>query len=609
MVATRQITSFAYVHEWDDDFLALFPHRYDYIWSKRPQSGQKPSWQSESRHPLSDRLIQQGNYLYGVRFGQTTNYLLIDLDSQSQYHPDRDPLALHRLLAALEVMGLVTHVACSSSYSGGMHLYFPFESAQNAYQLAAAATAVLANAGFMVAPGQLELFPHTKLYASDGPSLFNAHRLPLQEPGAYLLNRDWQAIHTSQTEFVRQWQFAQARNVLDRKTLDRLLNTYQRRYRRISTHASKFLADLDTEIESGWTGPGQTNHLLGRIAMRTYVFAHLIQGGVPLQGQPLVKAIVATARALPGFAAWCRHQHELDKKATEWARSVEASNYYPYGYRVQTAAPASPSWNQQQQAAARERIQQAIANLCNQEQLPMGITDRRKALIQYGISHSTLSKYKDLWHPHFLTETPVASEAQLQPTQTDLERTSLLEPLPGRPLQPSSPNKLECSSVADASQRQTATEHTFDVGGVGGLSTTSESPPSSSEVSPGDLTVITALSAIDPTKRSPIQSVPAVPLMTPQHQTQAHTLPMVLAPDGSQVDPDSLAVKAAIGCLVHRLGWALEQVKQFIHQVLGKTLQTLAEDDWILLLYQLQNIAPPLAFKKLTECPSKPIKL
>jgi hypothetical protein len=121
MVAVRQNISFAYVHEWDDEFLALFPYRYDYIWSKRPQPGEKPSWTTENRHPLSDRLLRQGKYLYGVRFGQTTNYLLLDLDVQSHYHPDRNPQALHRLTTALEGMGLVPPDDCSSSSDRRWH--------------------------------------------------------------------------------------------------------------------------------------------------------------------------------------------------------------------------------------------------------------------------------------------------------------------------------------------------------------------------------------------------------------------------------------------------------------------------------------------------------
>ncbi|MCY7320399.1 MAG: hypothetical protein LH660_00990 [Phormidesmis sp. CAN_BIN36] len=53
---------FAFVPESDDKFLKLFSHRHDYIWA----SHSTQAWQTESCHPLSDRLINQGAYLYGV---------------------------------------------------------------------------------------------------------------------------------------------------------------------------------------------------------------------------------------------------------------------------------------------------------------------------------------------------------------------------------------------------------------------------------------------------------------------------------------------------------------------------------------------------------------
>ena len=62
---------FGYVREENDPylapFLALWPNRFDYIFASHPEPGKKPDWQTESRHPLGDRLIQQGAYLYGIR--------------------------------------------------------------------------------------------------------------------------------------------------------------------------------------------------------------------------------------------------------------------------------------------------------------------------------------------------------------------------------------------------------------------------------------------------------------------------------------------------------------------------------------------------------------
>jgi hypothetical protein len=117
--------AFAYIPERDDPFLSLFPHRYDFIYAPHPDLGERPQWQTESRYPLSDRLIQQGAHLYGVRFGAQTQYCLLDIDIGSAYHRQQDPLAIHRLLAALEPLGLVSYLACTSSNSQGCTCTFP----------------------------------------------------------------------------------------------------------------------------------------------------------------------------------------------------------------------------------------------------------------------------------------------------------------------------------------------------------------------------------------------------------------------------------------------------------------------------------------------------
>ena len=60
MAAAQHRQRSEYVQEAGNAFLALFPFRYSYISAPFPDPGQKPNWMTESRHPLSDRLILQG---------------------------------------------------------------------------------------------------------------------------------------------------------------------------------------------------------------------------------------------------------------------------------------------------------------------------------------------------------------------------------------------------------------------------------------------------------------------------------------------------------------------------------------------------------------------
>lgn len=404
-----------------DALVSLFPHRFDYIWSPYPSSNETPSWQTESRHPLSDRLIQQSAYLYGVRFGAETCYCLLDIDIGSLYHPKQDPLAISRLVAALEPLGFVSYVACTSSYSGGLHLYFPFQLAQSSWKLAISVSTLLGNAGFQLRPGQLEVFPDPKPYCVHGkPSLFNAHRLPLQI-GSYLVDADFQPVWSTEQSFVQHWQFAQARNQVEAATIRQVLKQAKRHRYAVSTKAEKFINDLNAEIELGWTGFGQTNYLLGRITMREYIFHHVLAGGQPLEGEALVDVVVEVARSLPGYSEYCRHRHEITHRAEEWASCIGNSHYFHYGDpagkfkakstelplsdpALEDAIAQTPSWNQQQSESARDRIRRAVTELLEQGLLPSKATARFRVLVGYGIGGQTLYRHRDLWHPrHWVT--------------------------------------------------------------------------------------------------------------------------------------------------------------------------------------------------------------
>jgi hypothetical protein len=427
----HSVAEFRPVHATEDAFLRLFPHRYDYIWAAHPLPGNKPDWQTETRHPLSDRLIQQGSYLYGVRFGPETNYAVLDIDAGSPYHPSKDAQAIDRLLTALEPLGFVSHLMVQSSYSGGLHLYFPFETAQVSWKLALAIASLLENAGFKLYPGHLEVFPNPRPYLVEGqPSLYSAHRLPLQM-GSYLLDRAYQPVTYSQSNFLRQWHHARDRNDVETKTIVRILCQAKRRCFKLSGKADKFLNDLNAEIEFGWTGHGQTNRLLGRIAMRTYVFHHILHSTEPLTGDRLVQEIISIAQALPGYKDWCQHQHEIEDRAEEWARSVETSHYFPYGSKqLQNQSPRPEKqpnpWNQQRLEETRQKIKDAIADLLNRSVLPSNATQRFKVLITYGIGGGSLYKHRDLWHPEFLRDPAMGTEENTVQTNWHIS-TNLLD--------------------------------------------------------------------------------------------------------------------------------------------------------------------------------------
>ena len=426
-----------YVREIDDDFLTLWPHRHDFLYAEHPAPNDKPNWKTESRHPLSDRLILQGAHLYGVRFGRDTRYAMLDIDAGSPYHPAADALALDRIRGALEPLGLVESVVCTSSASRGLHVYFPCDRSLRSWELALAVTTLLENAGFKVSPGLLEVFPNPKPFTSDGSiSLYNGHRLPMQN-GSYLLNQELDCIPSEEGVFTQRWGFAERRNAINPEAVTQVLRAARRKVYRVSGKAEKFINDLNAEIEPGWTGEGQTNYLLGRIAMRSYIFGHILSAEAPLEGDALIADIINTAMQLPGYDDFCNHCDEIEQRAEAWGRCVETSHYYHYGsakpITLETLTVKSePTWNDRQQSGARERIQRAVAHLLEEERLPAGITERFDALVGEGMSGATLYRHRDLWHPAHLqpVENPPNPPAAPSDGWLDCSEGASSQPIP-----------------------------------------------------------------------------------------------------------------------------------------------------------------------------------
>jgi hypothetical protein len=76
-------------------------------------------------------------------------------------------------------------------------------------------------------------------------------------------------------------------------------------------------------MREGWTGYGQTNQMLWVIGAYGRIFLRLKE-------EALTAYIVTTAKASPGYNEFCRHQHEIEKRARDWMRFC-MKHYYPYG--------------------------------------------------------------------------------------------------------------------------------------------------------------------------------------------------------------------------------------------------------------------------------------
>jgi hypothetical protein len=127
----------------------------------------------------------------------------------------------------------------------------------------------------------------------------------------------------------------------------------------------------------------------------------------------------------PGYEQYCRHQHEIDRKVTAWARAVE-NYYWPLG--TTPTRDTSPiqnnlvSFNRQQADDAQNRIKATFDELEQAGELPEQITARAKAIAQRArVSQQTLYKHLSLWHPHHqvgvMNQVASLSEPQQPPAE------------------------------------------------------------------------------------------------------------------------------------------------------------------------------------------------
>lgn len=366
----------------------------------------KPDWKTightkegHGKFPLRERTLWSmwldPAQLVGVRFDNVTHYGLIDLDKSSKYLTQE---GIQAICEALEVIGIVRTVIVRSSYSTGIHIYFPLPEPVKTFDLAAAIKYALESQEIFLEPGQVEAFPNCKSYGRpwlNEITLYNAHRLPLQRgSGSVLLNSfTLQPEGDNLRSFFLRWEYAERSQDMELLSLALKHGRDQlRKRKRISNLPTEtWKADLELTISEGWTGSGQTQQMLKDIACYGRVFERL-------EGYELMEFIERTAVTRPGYLEHCGHQHDIDRRARAWAKAAE-KYYWPMGSAPKRTIPTF-NINLERAIEAAERIKKAVVQLASKGQLPECVRDRARKIAQVArTSAQTLYKNLELWHP------------------------------------------------------------------------------------------------------------------------------------------------------------------------------------------------------------------
>jgi hypothetical protein len=377
-------------------WFAIF-HDWDFITAVATNG--KPAWTTRSNFPLNPETLYarwaSHDELVGVRFstshGGETQYLMLDIDIGSQYHPLANEQEFSSVLSALEMIGLCRRIIIRSSNSGGLHVYFPLPKPFSCYKLALAVQQALQQAGIVVMLGQLEIFPNVR---ASSRSLYSAHRLPLQI-GSFVLNDDFHVAHSQIDRLIDTWRTLATQQ--DSDQLEQVV-AIARSFKCLSSGSTQEWRErLESTLICGWTGSKQTNQVVKEVCIYVRVF----QG---LSWDEVESWVLAKIVTLPGYQQFCRHRREIRRRVKDWVKTNRHSGrYHPYGSQTkQPKQPKAPP-NSVRSREALERIKAAISTIkATLGDLPPGAKKRQNLICNMAqCSATTLRKHLELWHPKF----------------------------------------------------------------------------------------------------------------------------------------------------------------------------------------------------------------
>jgi len=363
---------------------------------------------------LIREIGQPDGKLLGVRPGPETDWLAVDVDIHSPYHPFNSEAEFDRLVQRLRDHDL-SFVLVRSSDSHGLHLWIPLPLCSSA-ALAEFADDLFRSAGFIIRKGMLELFPNVR---ADNRSKYLGVRLPLMHPDSHVLDQEnYTPVAESLTTFrqklplfLQHWRDALERNAgaVENLPVRAGGGGYLSRGR---------IASNESRLAEGFTGHSQTSELAGCAA---FIGASLGHTGAALRSY--VNRRLAEA---PGFEQFCHHQREILRGSySGWVRfysskaSRQDARFRRGGRRPAGAAPATPApanrGNKATREANRQAITEAVADLCGRMRFCTTKEAAREAVaaraceLGHQITSRTCRHHQDLIEPLIRRDWPRAA--------------------------------------------------------------------------------------------------------------------------------------------------------------------------------------------------------
>tara|TARA_B100000674_G_scaffold488072_1_gene499567 strand:+ start:75 stop:1382 length:1308 start_codon:yes stop_codon:yes gene_type:complete len=285
-----------------------------------------------------------------VSFPSRTMWACIDIDTVGKYHPQNNPKGVDRIKDAMADIGLVEALEFQSSFSTGIHLYYPLPTAVKTWDLACSLAHACRAKKLDVSGGNLELRPNTRNFKSGYLTI----RSPFsgQDNGLFLPGIG--GIEHSDLSVLRHmFNSAAIKNSLA------LPEDYLSTIAGLFTIVRAPLANknsLDyykTVLSDGFTSSSQTQE----IQFAALIVARMVEGvdTVPALRARLIELVTSS----PGYAEYCQHQRQIEN-GTYWTDKTlrqqltfEPADYEKSSWKIHNDKKAKTASEQALQAISR----------------------------------------------------------------------------------------------------------------------------------------------------------------------------------------------------------------------------------------------------------------
>lgn len=236
----------------------------------------------------------------------------IDIDVNSRYHPANDGEGIEPVKDALAEIGLIEALEFQSSFSTGMHLWYPLPTAIKSLHLANTIEDACRAKNLEIKDGVLELRPNKRNFNSN----FKLIRAPLSGEGNALWVGEIGGLEESSVAMLRHF-FNSAANYNRLTPLQhpQPIAACSSPIRRSKNESNNKLTFYKNCLSAGFSGPGQTQE----ISLAALVVARMSEGVDSVRG--LRQRLVELVSSAPGFHQYCGHQREIES-GTYWSYST-----------------------------------------------------------------------------------------------------------------------------------------------------------------------------------------------------------------------------------------------------------------------------------------------